>query len=97
ILAVDAPLHTLFDAAYERPLLVRAGIIVDSAVHAISEVRVVDDIGRDDLPDVMLLVGLQPRRNEPDRGAVVGIGRDFRDRNEWGGRRVEPAGDACGG
>ncbi|HEY6516284.1 MAG TPA: hypothetical protein VIY50_09080 [Steroidobacteraceae bacterium] len=48
-------------------------------MHAIAEIGVVDDIRRDDLADIVILVGLQPRRNEPYGGAVVRVGRDFRD------------------
>src|SRR6185312_11529890 len=91
ILRIDAALHPLLGFRREGPLLVGARIIVDAGVRAPAEIRVVYDVRRNHLTDVLVLIRLQPRGDDPERRAAVRIDRDLRNREEGRSGGIEPA------
>src|ERR1700722_6677480 len=90
ILEVEFALDALLDSRDNRPLLIPRCIAVHASVYAIAEIRVVEHIGRDDAANLVLVVRLDPSRNEPERRAAVRIDGDFGNRYEGRGRRIEP-------
>src|ERR1700751_1878843 len=71
--AIELALDALLAAADHHPLLVRRGEAEYAHAAAPAEVLIADDIRRDDLHDLVFRVGAQHRRDEPERGAAIGI------------------------
>ena len=67
ILGIELALDALLDAGNHRPLLVLGVVAVDAPMHSPTEVAVVDEIGGDDLSDIVVLVRDQHGRNDADR------------------------------
>src|SRR3979411_1805018 len=78
VLAIKLALDALLDSRLHRPLLVFGRIVVDAAVSATAEVRVIEHIRRDDPADTLLVVGDQPDRQYSHGRTTVGVLRDFR-------------------
>ena len=91
VLEIKLALHPLLDAHRGRPLLVLGRVLVQTRMHAIAEVGVVQHVRRDDPVDLVLIVGAQPYRQQTQGRTAVRIGGYLRYRDERGGRGIQPA------
>ena len=94
VFAIEAPFDPLLDPRLGRPLFVGRCILVNAAIDAVAEIRVVQNVRGDDPADLVVVVGLQPDRQKTQRRTAVRIRPDQRHGNEGCRRGVEPPGQS---